>query len=497
MKIAKLRLINYKGIKDVEIMLNDRLCFLVSANNVGKTRVLEAIDDFYNNTRDDTIQIELTYEFDEEEIKKLDSKLVTKVSSDNTLAVLLEKKKRQIDGINVDKFYKDTTFGSVVYIPAVSNHEDETNVSKTSTSISKMINDIAKTKLVAQLGKVNNSIEEYVKALNLETKGLMGDINTNLLFSDVKVALNNRDVKSDQILKNNISLDAFESGSSIPSNIQNLGSGVQRNIVNTILAHYGKHADCFTLVLYDEPETFISSFSQRELICNINNNIGSSTNLQYIVATHSPDIIYRNTNIHKKIIRLKAQKDKNIQIFQYDESIFLKYVNSANEELEELGADEKHLLSTSVEETILSFWDRYRINTLFENKSLLVEGPTEEVLLDLAFSEDNIPYTTSLGKFSFPYLYILLSKVFGVKLVAIYDKDGNSGNHYAFNTYIDNHFYKILSFDPDLETKLGYTVGPSERNNKPRIFLKNYFDGTIKENVDELKEEILNIWNES
>ena len=63
MKILNVKINQFRGLKNVNIDINEMLNFIVSDNNVGKTRLLEAINQFYVGKEDG--DIEITYELSE------------------------------------------------------------------------------------------------------------------------------------------------------------------------------------------------------------------------------------------------------------------------------------------------------------------------------------------------------------------------------------------------------------------------------------------------
>lgn len=285
-------------------------------------------------------------------------------------------------------------------------------------------------------------------------------------------------------------LKAIENGE--VKSINQLGTGVQRNIVNAILK-YGIDDEKFTIVLYDEPETFLNVKLQRKLISDITNN---KENTQYIISTHSPDIIYRSENIFKSIIKLKKVNDNNVEIFQYKDEKYKEYINQANLELKSKNKNYKHVLKQDINKTILAWWDRNRVNALFEDKILIIEGATEEIFIDIVCRDSNIVYISSAGgKFSIPYLYILFNKIFGIEIVCVCDRDNECNeNHKAINEYIIEHINKSLFWNGEFENQLNYNVDDSRR--KPQIFLEKYFDKEIsKEKIEDMKNQITNLYN--
>ena len=72
MQLKKVKIKDYSGLTDIEVFIQNSLMYIVSDNNVGKTRILKAIDNFFNGK--DNANLEITYEFTQEEIKELNSK---------------------------------------------------------------------------------------------------------------------------------------------------------------------------------------------------------------------------------------------------------------------------------------------------------------------------------------------------------------------------------------------------------------------------------------
>lgn len=310
------------------------------------------------------------------------------------------------------------------------------------------------------------------------------------MFSNIHIEISNKNFENSQILKNNLELKAIEDGEE--KSISQLGTGVQRNIVNSILKS-GIDDDNFSIVLYDEPETFLNVKLQRSLMKEINKN---KQNTQYVIATHSPDIIYRNEKIFSSIIKLKKIEENNVEVYQYDEEKYKKLIFETNSILKDIDESYKYILSKKINETILAWWDRNRVNALFEDKILLVEGPTEEIFIDLVCKESDIVYiSTAGGKFSIPYLNILFNMVFGVEIICIFDKDNEKNvNHMVINRYISENIKKNLCFYQEFEDELDYTIEQERR--KPQIFLEKYFNNQIdKQKIENLKNKIIEIYN--
>lgn len=487
MKLQKIKIISFKGIENAEIKFNEMLNFIVSNNNVGKTRILECINQFYNGTKDN-YEMEFTYEISEEDKTIIKNCLNIKESIANKYIIInLKNKKYTYKKYDAKKLIEEKILGEVLYIPAVSDHNNLTDVSKTSTDISKM---------VAKLIEKNNSVEDKLKELNNDLKGyitLLQEVSTStiskmnqeILFGNIELSLENKEFENSQIIKNNIQLKAKEDGEE--KDISCLGTGVQRSIVNSIITA-GIDSKKYTILLYDEPETFLNVNLQRKLMQEINKN---KENTQYIVATHSPDIIYRNEKIFSSIIKLKKKGKNNINVFQFDNNKYVDLIRKTNIEL-----NQKVQLVENINESVLAWWDRNRVNALFEDKVIIIEGPTEEIFMDMICIEKNIPYiTTASGKFSIPYFKILFEDIFDIKTAVIYDKDDISDpRHNTINEYIVNNIKDYLTLDKDFESYLGYKT--IDKHRKPQEFLEKFFNKEIEINkILQLKQAIYNLYN--
>ena len=488
MKLEKIFIGNFRGIKNVEICFNEMVEFLVSNNNVGKTRILECINQFYHCT--EYMSVRFTYKItkeDENEIKN-NIKELKQENLDELFEVTLENKEYLYKNIKVKKLIDSKVLGDIIYIPAVSDHNNETDISKTSTSLSKMISKVLtkNESLTQQLKDLNQKLSEYIELIKNESKENLEKLDKEVLFDNIRLESVDKKFDNSQILKNNLQLKVLEDKNE--KSINELGTGVQRSIVNSILK-YGLDSEKYVLMLYDEPETFLNVGLQRNLMQDINNNKG---NTQYIIATHSPDIIYRNEKIFSSIVKLNKLED-NIIVKQFNEDKYVELINKTNNELKSIDKDYIYLLKTNINETILAWWDRNRINALFENRILIVEGPTEEIFIDMVCKEKYIPYISAIGKFLIPYFKILFQDIFGIEICCIYDKDNTSNiDHKVQNEYIQKNIESSFMLETEFETFLGYSA--TER--KPQTFLHKYFNNEIEiDKLEKLKEKIYGFFN--
>ena len=485
MKLSKIVINNFRGIKDATIIFRDNVSFLVSNNNVGKTRILECIYAFYQASKED-MDVEFYYDLNDSDrtrIRESDSKLII---IDEKVRITYKNKKYMLNSSDAKSLVNDGIFGEVIYIPAVSDHSNETDVSKTTTSISKLISSFftKRESLKYKLEKLNDDLKMIVSDIKKEAQYDMEQMNTDVLFSGIEMQIQDKEFDNLQIIKNNVKLKVNENGRS--KDISELGTGVQRSIVNSIILH-GMSTEKYTIILYDEPETFLNVSFQRKIMQKI--YLNSALNTQYIIATHSPDIIYRCKNIFNKIIKISKKENNNIDVKQYGQTKYEKAVKTYNDSLNEATSD--LILRENINETTLAWWDRNRVNALFEDKILIVEGPTEEIFVDLEL--ENITYISmASGKFTIPYFKILFEEIFGIKVICMYDKDDESNQkHMKINEYIRSNIEKRIELNNSIEDELGYNIGNSSERRKQQILLEKLLNNEISEvKIQELKNKI-------
>ena len=92
MKITNIKINKFRGIENVSIDIHEMLNFIVSDNNVGKTRILEAINQFYVGKEE--ADIEITYFLDNTDKDKI-VETVNEIDSiiDNTIVIHYNNKK--------------------------------------------------------------------------------------------------------------------------------------------------------------------------------------------------------------------------------------------------------------------------------------------------------------------------------------------------------------------------------------------------------------------
>jgi len=484
MQLKEIKIKDYSGLKDINVFVQNNLMYVVSDNNVGKTRTLKAIDNFFNGK--DNANLEITYEFTQEEIKEINSKYNLELSEESTF---IQKDKKILFNDNDCTLFirNEKILGQCFYIPTIVNFDDQQDLSKAKNQLSSVIIDLISDddKLKESMIKLNKNYNSYVKQIKDKSKKMFLNINDSILFDDFSVDIDGTDINGNQLIKNNLHLEY--SNSLGPIDLNQCGTGVQSNIINSILTNFSRKK--YTIILYDEPESYLNSTAQKKLINKISNNINNSL---YIIATHSPFIIKRSAETFKSIVRLE-KKDSNAIVYQYDDIKYKAYVKKVNDFLQKSGlTDAKYLLKDDVYKTILTWWETDRVNALFESKIVLVEGPTESIFFDICCSDNNYCVVNTIGKWKIPYFKIFFEDILGIKVMIMYDRDDETKMpHKSFNKWIKttNCF---LENDIDLEDKLGYKA-PKNQYMKPQMLIENYLDNKIDINkINNLKISVEN-----
>ncbi len=490
MELKEIEIINFKGITNKKIKLIKDISFLVSENNVGKTRVLESIKAFYDKTKGVNIRLSFEVNNDEKEILKRE---LSDNGLSNVFSVELKSDGKHYYGetpLGI-KISKDKILGSYIYIPSVNSHEDNSNPAKPNV-LRELFHEVFDSGgFSTHLDEFNINFKTFYDQFTENSQEQISRINNSITIGGFSVNISKKEITSDVLIKNNFELKIKENNQL--KDFAELGTGIQRNIINAILCT--KKNSKFIIYLYDEPETFLSPTAQKNLIENLYSNNQRS---QFIVATHSPHCIIRKINILDSIIRLKKESNDNICLFQYDDEKFKSAIRSFNEYYTSDGTSGgDKLLEPNSNKSIIKFWESKRVNALFEKKILLCEGPTEELFVDMVISSKNpsIPYVNALGKFKIPYYLILFDKIFGIETYVLFDKDNEHDPvHAKYNSWIQNNTSNYLKLNNSMEEELGYSVS-GNGDDKLNIFLDKHLMGEIVEKEELLKNKILNFWN--
>ena len=314
MKIEKVHIKNIKGIKDLELSFKKDgkildLIVLAGINGSGKTTILEAIKDFFDNRSIDFNNIEKSNIYLEiffEDFEKNNIEEAEKISIDNYKHKLKEffyalrdyEYNRKDNGGYYAKFFENPP--KIIYVPANNSFGLVETVNTTLLKNYQFINYVDSVLMrdipsyIATRRNYLATIEEDLTMKEITNK-VVNEINGifNILELDVKLKGFSKDEKT---------LPIFENSAGEEFDINNLSSGEKQLFLRTLSIKMLEPKN--SIILIDEPELSLHPKWQQRII-EVYKKIGE--NNQIIVATHSPHILgsvfnenifilYRNEN---------------------------------------------------------------------------------------------------------------------------------------------------------------------------------------------------------
>jgi predicted ATP-dependent endonuclease of OLD family len=542
MKIAEVRIHNYRCILDQTFHFGS-YSLLIGANNSGKSNILDALRVFYEKdlrfehtrdfpkfaTDDEESWVEVTYELSDEEATTLEQKyrIEEKKFCLRKWFHPPEKAKGgwfayQDGTLSKSPFYggksaSQRKLGNIIYIPAVSRLEEHTKLTGPS-ALRELIHDVLKP-IIHSSGsfvKLRKDFEEFGKVIKSE------ETSDKRSLSDIEAKINaeirpwgaqfNLGVVSpheDYILKNLIGHTITDGDLQLEMDSESFGHGFQRHLIlalirisaNSITSSpepkRNEFSPEFELILFDEPEAFLHPPRQNLLDTSLR-QLTAQSGKQVIAATHSPLFVSCNTDsIADLIILRKAQgrteigqiTRENLQnIFEDNQRIRQIIQTSKNQNDKDLLLDletAKHFLWLNPE----------RCSLFFANRVLIVEGLSEQVLINHLLKEGKLQtdgcgvfVLEVAGKYNIHRFMNLLSQM-KIEHAVLYDKDNartgeEKEKQDALSQLIrdsKNPYTVGMDTLPDnLESFLGIKVPKEERRWKASHVLVAYKRGMIK-----------------
>jgi predicted ATP-dependent endonuclease of OLD family len=509
MKIVSFSVNNFRGIsggleKNRIVFKDANTIFLFGQNNVGKSTFLNAyefyyketkpaLDDFYKKDSSNKIEFELEVELDQHDFDRIQEVAPTKV---NSFKLFLD------DGsiLKVRREYSATQSGKTIKIDEGKNTTwhptdqkwDESNYGTiglssvfqsclplpifikampTEAEVESIVNEILAEKAKRAL---ENKEQEELKAAKDKIKTLQEkmydpvsiekykeEVNKHFqkLFPETKIEFEDQDkVKwtEDKFGKKfNIHFNKLDENGdkddNIPSSYQKVGHGAVRTAIFALLL-MRDIADDFVrqdgrkdyLVLFEEPELFLHPKLMRELRSLIYKVSEDEFPYQVLCASHSPQMI----DISKpKSSLVRMVRDANgTELFQISD----QYLQNA------VGKLTKEELKQEMYE-ILRF-NPFICESFYSDEVILVEGPTEEIILRGYFSEkppEKDVFVVNCGTVTnIPFYQKIFSK-FLIKYHVICDTDASEekgidifGNP-IFDSGIQKSIYDQIKLDSE------------------------------------------------
>ena len=302
MKIEKVHIKNIKGIKDLELSFRKDnkildVIVLAGVNGSGKTTILEAIKDFFNNKNINFGDIEksnvnLKIFFEDFEKKQIEE--AEKSSIDNYEHKLQDffsaLKSYEYTRKNKGEYYdyliakKFDTPPKIIYVPAENKFEEIQTYSTTLSKEYEFIN-IINSNVIRDIPSYIATRRNYLATIeeDLTMKEITNKVvkEINRIFSVLKL-----DVKLKGFSKDEKTMPIFENSAGEEFDINDLSSGEKQLFLRTLSIKMLEPKN--SIILIDEPELSLHPKWQQRII-EVYKKIGE--NNQIIIATHSPHIL--------------------------------------------------------------------------------------------------------------------------------------------------------------------------------------------------------------
>lgn len=542
MKIEKVTIHNFRSIIDSCFLLCD-YTLLVGSNNAGKSACLDAIRYFFEADKDAKFDpdedfpkrgandgetwIEIAFKITDGELVSLKEDYQT---SGNVLTLrkyLKADKKRQgyiffkaLDGTVADSpFYgaknvQSGKIGNAIYIPAVSTVEDQAKLTGPS-ALRDMVADVfesaihdspAYASFKEHVSEFSDQISSLESVDKVSLKGIEEEFNAAIGHWGTKFVLQLKAPSGADMVKNMLAWNLTDDVLRMDNPPERYGTGFQRHFIYSLIklkarfeARKNKNriADKqkkdftpdFSLLLFEEPEAFLHPQQQRELAKSLR-AIGRDDTWQVLCTTHSPEFVSHNMSDLKTVIRLQKQGHESIVRQIGDREIQDIFADTfPPHQYPELAGKYNAKAHRDMQAVKFAIWlNPHRAGMFFADKVLLVEGPSEQALIERLMDEGEVGHSSGIfvldcfGKYNL-FRFMRLLGALGIYHSVLHDKDA-AGNkeHVQWNQLTQdsrNEFTAdIKAISPDLEGYLKVEK-PKDSHQKPQELLWKYENNAI------------------
>jgi putative ATP-dependent endonuclease of OLD family len=449
MKITKVKIENYKSIKNIEFDVSPKVNVFIGENSSGKSNIFNAItwlvgptypsfnsitkEDYFRGEENRKIKIDLTFDDDStlemaQEWQDGYGREKSGLNLNNNYITDIQREKYISSFIGVDREINDylpSNKWSLIgrFLQDINNRfKSELEIDpETEEEINK--SEAFKQKLVAlrddYLFSVtdedgNNIMNEFVKILQQETARQL-----NREESEFNVDLNLYDPWN---FYKTLQLTVHETDMGIDFRASELGMGVQASITIAILKAYSKlKLNNNTPIFIDEPELFLHPHGRRNFYKIIRDLADNGT--QVFLTTHSTEFI--DLGYFDEILVVRKNSNDGT------------YIRKANPNKFAIDFTSRTHIPTTEEEIKLRYKNAYE-NTgdslraseaMFARKIILVEGESENLILPYFFNilgfnyiAEGISIVRCGGKSELDRFYRLYME-FGIPCFIIFDGD--------------------------------------------------------------------------
>lgn len=551
MKIRQLQIHNYRSIADQTINFGD-YSLLIGPNNSGKSNVLDALRTLYEKdlkfdfdrdfpkfqTADQESWVEIEFELSPEEVQTIKAEYLIQGNRFRVRKWMhpTDQAKRGLIGyengaLSQNKFYGfpgvgQGKLGNLIYIPAVSRLEEHTKLTGPS-ALRDLINDILKpvvksssafATLTSDFSKFSQTVKAESTADNRSLSDLEKRINDEIKDWGVAFNLGVNPPQVEDIIKNLIRHSLRDSALNAEMSPEAFGHGLQRHLIFTLIRIAASYAAPkpqsgkkefspeMELLLFEEPEAFLHP-PQQDVLDTSLRQLAAQPGRQVIAASHSPQFVSYNTDDLADLVRFRrvtgktevAQitKDRLKKIFEDNQQIAqILGVSAGSAELESV----RHFLWLNPE----------RSSLFFANAVLIVEGLSEQVLINYLLKTGQLPSAAkgvfvleTLGKYNIHRFMNLLGEL-RIDHAVLHDTDANKTGEERtkqeeLNKLISNCrnpcTKAVESLDGNLEEFLGVSTG-GERWKKAAEVLLAVQQGNVAANkLDAFKNKVTGLLN--
>ena len=485
MKIKKIKITNFLSILDLTIDINN-LLIMIGKNNVGKSNILDAInvffdfktktyptDYFHEKNNEHPITIAITFD---EKINGESStimKMIRNEGDKNNAKYHYQTSEEVSDSAtNIPTKNLEPLLPSIYYLESEKKIDSELSLANT-TILGKLLHELLLSPIETE---IDNRITELVDLLNNHEAcvELNNTLRKNYLFSD-HVRLQFQAVP----IKKLFDLTMINENDDYHVDISNLGSGVRRNIIYSILQLYAERRSNrdskSRIFLFEEPELHLHPQAQK-IIHQMIKTLSDKDQVLY--TTHSS------------------------QFFDLEDHPSLCFVNKSENGNTSVQTPEEDMTSTIQEFRGLSDHMLTYNRAFFSDKIVIVEGQAEETSLynfakkhDPEFIKKNIEIISAGSIGNIPKLYKLYSPF--IPCYKIFDTDGyfNDENNNLKKFIGERKFRSDMIGNPselpvDFKSTSEYTLFKSDYNDKLRETMPDEYDQIFNEikNISGLKE---------
>lgn len=294
-----------------------------------------------------------------------------------------------------------------------------------------------------------------------------------------------------------------------------LGQGFQRNLIYTLIRVAADNEEGYSpdksdkfnpslsLILFEEPEAFLHPPQARNLSKSLQ-KIAGQRGQQVVITSHSPIFVSFHSRDIPAVSRLHRERGRT-HVGQISETR-LNEIFQENQELNRIVEGTQYEaheddLRKDMEAVKYFMWlDRSRCGLFFADHVLLVEGPSERVLLnhlletdEMDLPSDQIFVLDCLGKFNI-HRFINLLGPLKIEHSVLLDDDNQQPPHPEIRNLIEesanDYTLGIESFDDDIESFLDIPEAGSPHRKPQHIMLK-YQDSEIHpDRIQELRDKV-------